>query len=192
MAIVRTGNKDDVHKQFRNGRVATNEKTLKNHKLIMMLYVHVKKKGETASTSSRWRMAGPMSLLNASNSGWYSMGSSVTNIPVAASMATRPCWTSASRHCFMVARGVPVAKPRGSNPSSNGAKAPGRPNANFDPSGTHPLSSARTDVETRLLLAEGAKAAAVLRRVARMVNFIVIDLLLLIRIMKYELNLFRY
>jgi hypothetical protein len=124
-----------------------------------------------------------MSLLNASNSGWYSMGSSVTNIPTAASMATRPCWTSASRHCFMVARGVPVAKPRGSNPSSNGGIAPGRPNANFDSSGTHPLSSARTEVKTRLLLVEGAKAAALLRRVTRMVNFIVIDLLLIERIL---------
>ncbi len=101
------------------------------------------------------------------------MGSSVTNIPTAASMATRPCWTSASRHCFMVARGVPVAKPRGSKPSSKGAMAPGRPNANLDSSGTHPLSSARTEVEARLLLGAGAKAAAVLRRVARIVSFIV-------------------
>ena len=101
------------------------------------------------------------------------MGSSVTNMPRAASMATRLCCTSASRHCFMVPRGFPVDKPRGSNPSSNGGRAPGNPQANFDSSGTHPLRVSRTVVEARPVGA-GANATAEPIRVETMAIFIVL------------------
>lgn len=63
--------------------------------------------------------------------------------PTAANMATRPCWASASRHFFMVAKSVLAAKPRGSNPSAKGAGVPGRPHAKADSSGCHPLRELR-------------------------------------------------
>ena len=67
----------------------------------------------------------------------------------------------------MVARGVSLAKPRGSN-SPTGARLPGNPYANADSSGCQLTSL--TAVETRPV-DWGANAAAELSRVARMTEF---------------------
>merc|ERR1719506_989352 len=99
--------------------------------------------GDTARTSSKCRIAGPISFTDASNKGWNSIGSSVTNIPSAANIATRPCWSSASRYCLMVSKSLPSVKPNGSK-FPTGSKAPGKPYANALASGVKTGASPET------------------------------------------------
>mmetsp|Transcript_31543 Transcript_31543/g.35772 ORF Transcript_31543/g.35772 Transcript_31543/m.35772 type:complete len:177 (+) Transcript_31543:467-997(+) len=80
-------------------------------------------------------MAGPISLTPASKRGWNSIGSSVTRSPIAANIATRPCWSSASRYCLTVSKSFPSQNPNGSK-FPTGSNAPGRPYAKALESGT--------------------------------------------------------
>mmetsp|Transcript_28598 Transcript_28598/g.63429 ORF Transcript_28598/g.63429 Transcript_28598/m.63429 type:complete len:214 (+) Transcript_28598:126-767(+) len=63
--------------------------------------------GNSVSRMSRWRMEGPSMPRGFTSSSWVSM-------PTAASMHTRPCFSSASLYFLRVTSSLPSARPSGS------------------------------------------------------------------------------
>ena len=107
-------------------------------------------------------------LVGSLKEGWNSIGSSVTNKPIAANMATCLCINSASRYFFIWFKSTFSANPKGSN-SGAGSSEPGKPHANLDSSGTHPFSESLSAVVLAALWA-GAKAVAEPTKTERAAN----------------------
>ena len=108
-------------------------------------------------------------------SGWK--GDSETRNPTVASMATRPCVTSASRYLLVSSSDRPDESPRGSN-SPSGATAPGSPQQNSVSSGVHPLivlSRRRPEVQVRVASGATGRRGYRVRRDGRLTSHFAIS-----------------